>query len=121
MNEHFELSLIETIDSQCTLKHKPIVQIWNKICNGIYLYLIQKGNGGKCDALNAGIVFCHGDYFACIDADCIFSTDTLSCLMKVLCKDKNIVAVGGRVLPIIGLTDFLHQKGFHLREVLQGY
>ena len=119
--DHFGLCLIETVDNQCTLKHKPIIQIWNKICNGIYLYLVQKENGGKGDALNAGIGFCHGDYFACIDADCIFSTDTLSCLTKALCKGENIVAVGGRVLPITGLTDFFRQKGFRLREVLQGY
>lgn len=117
----FGLCLIETVDNQCTLKHKPIIQIWNKICNGIYLYLVQKENGGKGDALNAGIGFCHGDYFACIDADCTFSTDTLSCLTKALCKGENIVAVGGRVLPITGLTDFFRQKGFRLREVLQGY
>ena len=36
-------------------------------------------------------------------------------------KGENIVAVGGRVLPITGLTDFFRQKGFRLREVLQGY
>jgi len=45
----------------------------------------------------------------------------LSCLTKVLCKDKNIVAVGGRVLPIAGLPDFFHKKVFCLREALQGY
>lgn len=60
--DHFGLCLIETIDNQCVLKHKTIIQIWNKICNGIYLYLVQKENGGKGDALNAGIGFCHGDY-----------------------------------------------------------
>ena len=119
--DRFGLWRIETIDNQCVLKHKPIVQIWNKRCNDVYLYLVKKENGGKGDALNAGIDFCHGDYFACIDADCTFLSNTLSCLTKVLCKDKKIVAVGGRVLPITGLTDFLHQKGFHLREALQGY
>ena len=119
--DRFGLCLIETFDNQCALKHKPIIQIWNKICNGIYLYLVQKENGGKGDALNAGIGFCHGDYFACIDADCIFSTDTLSRLTEALHKGKNIVAVGGRVLPITGLPEFFLQKGFLMRKVLQGY
>lgn len=68
--DRFGLWRIETIDNQCVLKHKPIVQIWNKRCNDVYLYLVKKENGGKGDALNAGIDFCHGDYFACIDADC---------------------------------------------------
>lgn len=103
------------------MQHKPIVKIWNGICNNVNIYLIQKENGGKGDALNAGIGFCRGDFFACIDADCTFSTDTLSCLAKVLSENEHIVAVGGRVLPKNGLQDFLHQKGFRLREALQGY
>ena len=119
--ERFGLCLIEKIDNQCTLKHKPIVRIWNKRCNNVCLYLVQKENGGKGDALNAGIGFCHGDYFVCIDADCILSADTMSYLTKALCKGKSVVAVGGRVLPITGLSDFFQNKGFRLREVLQGY
>ncbi len=119
--DQFGFCLLEMVDNHCVLKHKPILRIWNTRCDGVNLYLIQKENGGKGDALNAGIGFCHGDYFACIDADCTFSTDTLSHLMKALCKGKNTVAVGGRVLPLTGLPDFFHQKGFHLREALQGY
>ena len=119
--DRFGLCQIEMIDNQCVLKHKSILQIWSKKCNGVYLYLIQKDNGGKGDALNAGIGFCHGDYFVCIDADCTFLTDALSQLTKALCKEKNIVAVGGRVLPITGLPEFFRQKGFRLKEVLQGY
>ena len=117
----FGLNQIGILQKQCQLKHKPIVKIWDGICNNVHLYLIQKENGGKGDALNAGIDFCHGDYFACIDADCTLSPNTLSSLSKVLCESKNIVAVGGRVFPKIGLLDFFCKKRFHLREVLQGY
>ena len=118
--DYFKLCQTGPVPNQCLLQHKPIAKIWNGICNNINLYLIQKGNGGKGDALNAGIGFCHGDYFACVDADCSFLTDTLSHLTKVLCENKIIVAVGGRVLPITGLPDFFRQKGFRLKEVLQG-
>lgn len=45
----------------------------------------------------------------------------MSCLTKALRKGKNIVAVGGRVLPITGLLEFFRQKGFRLNGVLQGY
>ena len=121
LTEHFGLFQIEPDQEKCSLQHKLIGKTWTGICNGIHIYLLQKENGGKGDALNAGIGFCHGNYFACIDADCIFPTDTLSCLSKALCKEKNIIAVGGRVLPITGLPDFFRQKGFRLREVLQGY
>ena len=121
LTEHFGLFQIEPDQEKCSLQHKLIGKTWTGICNGIHIYLLQKENGGKGDALNAGIGFCHGDYFACIDADCTFPTDTLSCLSKALCKSKNIVAVGGRVLPLTGLHDFFRQKGFRLREALQGY
>ena len=117
----FGLNQIGILQKQCQLKHKPIAKIWNGICNNVNLYLIQKEKGGKGDALNTGIDFCHGDYFACIDADCIFQTDTLNRLTKALHKGKNIVAVGGRVLPINGLSDFFRQKGFHSKEAIQGY
>ena len=119
--DHFGFCLFELVDNHCVLKHKPILRIWNTRSNEINLYLVQKENGGKGDALNAGAGFCHGDYFVCIDADCTFSIDTLSCLAKELSKNEHIVAVGGRVLPITGLPDFFRQKGFRMREALQGY
>jgi poly-beta-1,6-N-acetyl-D-glucosamine synthase len=119
--DYYKLCQTEPVLIQSSLQHKPIVKIWNGICNNVKIYLIQKENGGKGDALNAGIGFCRGDFFACIDADCTFSTDALSCLAKVLSENEHIVAVGGRVLPKNGLPDFLHQKGFRLREALQGY
>lgn len=42
-------------------------------------------------------------------------------MTEALRKGKNIVAVGGRVLPITGLPEFFRQKGFRLNGVLQGY
>lgn len=117
----FGLRPFDMVHNQCTLKYKPIVKIWSVTHNSVYIYLIQKESGGKGDALNAGIGFCHGDYFVRVDADCTFSTDTLSRLTKALSESENVVAVGGRVLPITGLLDFFCQKGLRLREVLQGY
>lgn len=97
------------------------MKTWYGICDGVSLYLLEKVNGGKGDALNAGISFCHGEYYVCTDADCTFATDALSNLSKALSKGGNVVAVGGRVLPKTGMIEFLSQKGFHLRDALQGY
>lgn len=117
----FDLCLSEKIDNLCVLKHKLIVKIYNKICNNVDLYLVQKENGGKSDALNAGISFCHGDYYICIDADCTFPINTLSCLTKALYQSKNIIAVGGRVLPSTGLDIFFSENKFHLKQALLSY
>jgi glycosyltransferase involved in cell wall biosynthesis len=35
------------------------------------LIVVDKANGGKADALNAGINVSYSDYFACVDVDCL--------------------------------------------------
>ena len=47
----FGLHLIATVINRCALKYKPIEKIWHKRCNNVNLFLIQKENGGKSDAL----------------------------------------------------------------------
>ena len=55
------------------------------------LFLIEKENGGKADALNAGINFSQYPYFAAIDGDSILEQDAL---LKTI---KPIIDSGGRV------------------------
>ena len=108
-------------DCQNTLlETKRILHIWNAECNNVPLFLIEKENGGKADSLNAGINFCHGEYFACIDADCILPFYTLNCLTKEFDKDCDIVAVGGAVIPVRGINTFLKQKGISIGSLLEG-
>lgn len=80
-------------------------QLKNKAIQAIYqskkhsnLYLIDKENGGKADALNAGINFSHFPYFCTIDGDTILEKDALLKIMKpLLDSNKEIIAVGGSV------------------------
>ena len=39
------------------------------------LIFVDKENGRKADAINAGINVANTDYFACIDVDCIIEPD----------------------------------------------
>lgn len=55
------------------------------------LFLLEKENGGKADALNAGINFSHYPYFAAIDGDSVLEQDAL---LKTI---KPIIDSGGRV------------------------
>lgn len=62
------------------------------------LLVISKENGGKSDALNAGINMCRTPYFCTLDADCWLERDALLRLMQpIINSPVNTVASGGMV------------------------
>lgn len=62
------------------------------------LFLIEKVNGGKADALNAGINFSRYPYFSAIDGDSILEQDALLKTMKPIIDSAGLVtATGGTV------------------------
>lgn len=63
------------------------------------LLVVDKENGGKSDALNAGMNISSKDYFVAIDVDSIIESDALLRLIKHFLdeKDKKIIAVGGSI------------------------
>jgi cellulose synthase/poly-beta-1,6-N-acetylglucosamine synthase-like glycosyltransferase/HEAT repeat protein len=69
------------------------------------LVVIDKANGGKADALNAGINAARKDYFAGIDADSLLERDALLGLAgQMLFSDEEVVAAGGNIMPVNGCT-----------------
>jgi poly-beta-1,6-N-acetyl-D-glucosamine synthase len=65
------------------------------------LILIDKENGGKADALNAGINIAASKYVACIDVDCILEQDSLLKLIKPFLDGKKRVIATGGVIRIV--------------------
>ncbi|MGK7376252.1 glycosyltransferase family 2 protein [Planococcus sp. 1R117A] len=62
------------------------------------LFLIEKENGGKADALNAGINFSHYPYFAAIDGDSVLEKDALLKTVKpIIDSGGKVTATGGTV------------------------
>ena len=61
------------------------------------LIVVDKANGGKSDALNAGINISSYDYVTCIDVDCVLEQDALLKLMKPFMdeNEREVVATGG--------------------------
>jgi cellulose synthase/poly-beta-1,6-N-acetylglucosamine synthase-like glycosyltransferase len=57
--------------------------------------VIDKENGGKADALNAGINASTTPYFVSLDADSILDQRALKELMRVVQEDPKVVANGG--------------------------
>ena len=67
------------------------------------LLVISKENGGKPDALNAGINTCRTPYFCTLDSDCLLERDALLRLMRPIIRSPmNTVARGGIVRILNG-------------------
>ena len=66
--------------------------------------VIDKENGGKADALNAGINASIAPYFVSLDAVSILDQHALKELMRIIQEDPRVVAVGGQVAIANGCT-----------------
>jgi cellulose synthase/poly-beta-1,6-N-acetylglucosamine synthase-like glycosyltransferase len=65
--------------------------------------VIDKENGGRADALNAGINAARFPYALCTDADVILDANCLVGAMKRVVEDRQrTVAVGGNIRPLNG-------------------
>ena len=66
-----------------------------------HLMIIDKDNGGKADALNAGINVSQKDLFLALDVDCIIEPDALLKMVKPFLDDsKHVVIASGGVIRI---------------------
>jgi poly-beta-1,6-N-acetyl-D-glucosamine synthase len=80
------------------LKTRDIRGIYRS-CNDSFanLIVIDKVNGGKADALNAGINIARNEYFIAVDVDSVIEPDALLKLVKPILEssDARIIATGG--------------------------
>ena len=71
--------------------------------SGVDITVIDKDNGGRADALNAGINAVRHPYVFCTDADVILDPDCLVHAMQRVVEDRErTVGVGGNVRPLNG-------------------
>jgi len=69
------------------------------------LLVVDKENGGKADALNAGINHAGCEYLCSIDSDSLLEPDALLRMTaQILTSDVETVAVGGNILPVNGCS-----------------
>jgi len=80
---------------------KPIRGVY-KSTNKAYrkLVVLDKENGGKADALNAGINVSQFDLITCIDVDCILEQDAILKMVKPFMEEKDHVIATGGVIRI---------------------
>eukprot|EP00130_Batrachochytrium_dendrobatidis_P008676 XP_006683551.1 hypothetical protein BATDEDRAFT_93306 [Batrachochytrium dendrobatidis JAM81] len=60
------------------------------------IYVVNKANGGKADALNAGIVYSAKELVITLDADTVLTESALTAVNKKF-ADEDVVAAGGMV------------------------
>ncbi|WP_266168873.1 glycosyltransferase family 2 protein [Dyella subtropica] len=66
--------------------------------------MVDKLNGGKSDAINAGINCVRYPLFCVVDADCILHTESLSRVVRPFLEDRRVAASGGVVRVLNGCT-----------------
>ena len=92
--EHFRMVHIPKV-IQKQIETKSILNVFQSTIHP-NLWLIEKENGGKADALNAGINFSRYPYFCCIDGDSLLDERSLIRVMKPL-RNREVIATGGNV------------------------
>ncbi len=73
------------------------------------LTILDKENGGKADALNAGINISKSRLVTCLDVDCVLENDALQRMVKPFMEDSSVIASGG-VVRIANSCEVEHGK-----------
>ena len=98
------------------LNCQPIRGVYkSKLSSFSKLTVIDKENGGKSDALNAGIFLSESKYVGCIDVDCLLMPDALLHVVKSFSQrsKKRVIAVGG----VIRIANSCKITGGTLEEI----
>lgn len=104
MLSSFEMHPVNRVRDVGNIKHKPIRQIYGskKYPNLIFL---DKENGKKADAINAGLTCVRTPLFCVIDADSLLDPNALLKAVRPFVEtSKNVIAVGGTIGIVNGCT-----------------
>ena len=89
----------------------PYTQLESQTIKAVYmsaeypsLVVVDKENGGKADAINAGVNVAKNPLVTVIDADSILERDCLLKIVRPFMEDENVVAVGGTIRIANGCT-----------------
>jgi len=128
--KHFDLHAV-ALPMEPKLQHKNVRNIYrsHKYQN---LIVLDKENGGKSDALNAGINLSNYPLICCVDADTILEKDAILQGLGKFVEDRRLIAVGGAMGITNGSTIKDHVliekklpnnliEGFQILEYLRGF
>jgi len=100
IEEHFDLKQTFRV---------PTADIPTEDIHGAYrsekfpnLWLVNKANGGKADALNAGLKYCRTPLFCAMDADTLLERDALTRIVRPFLENSSTIATGGIIRIVNG-------------------
>lgn len=101
--------LLKTAYKMSEVSFEPSNWLPCKTLKGIYvsrthrnLILIDKNNGGKADALNAGINYSRYPLFCALDADSVLDNQSILKISRAFIEEPDIIAAGGIIRVING-------------------
>lgn len=86
-----------------SLASKTVHGVW-KSQKHSNLWVISKDNGGKADALNTGLNYCHTPLYCAIDADSLLERDALTRIARAFMEESSTIAAGGIIRIVNGCT-----------------
>jgi cellulose synthase/poly-beta-1,6-N-acetylglucosamine synthase-like glycosyltransferase len=96
MIDQYEMKEISRVVRK-QINTKPIKTIYQSSIL-LNLFLVDKENGGKADALNVGLNFSHYPYFCSLDGDSVLEPDAFLKVMKpIIDSNEEVIASGGSV------------------------
>ena len=103
------LSRLETEFALVVSKKPVCLRVPHEPIRGVYrspeypnLFVVDKENGGKADAINAGINVSSYPIFCSIDADSLLEPDAILKSSKLFLEDDELIATGGIVRVLNG-------------------
>ncbi|MDZ7771283.1 MAG: glycosyltransferase [Balneolaceae bacterium] len=102
LRKHYELYEVPP-PLDMPIDHEPIRQVYRSRMHR-ELVVVDKENGRKADALNAGLNVADKELACAIDADSILEPDVLMKMLRAFVEDDRTVAVGGIVRVANGCT-----------------
>lgn len=100
LQEAFELLPAARMPT-AALNTKPVRQVYRSARHA-NLWVIDKNNGGKADALNVGLNYCRTPVFCAMDADTLLQSDALMRVARPFMDDRDTIAVGGIIRIVNG-------------------
>ncbi|MFN3369562.1 MAG: glycosyltransferase family 2 protein, partial [Thermus sp.] len=121
LKEAFRLVEVEWVYRRA-LATKPVRAVYRSL---VYpnLIVVDKENGGKADALNAGLNLARYPLFCAVDADSLLDAQALLRASRLFLEDDRVLAVGGTVRPLTGavvqegIVETLHLPRSFLEKV----